>query len=129
MTPALLEALDEDATGPRAEVRTRGRRDGRDSGAIRWIVERVAGGGEAVCGATEAFELCARRKFRSDRAGIVIDLFLHHRAVQVVGAKAQRDLRDRGREHDPVGFDVCKIIEEQARYRDVAQVSVSGGFG
>src|SRR6202023_1844112 len=68
-------------------------------------------------------------EFRGDRAGIVINLFFDYRAVEIVSSKAQRDLRDRGREHDPVGFDMRKIIEEQARYRDVAQIVVTGGLG
>src|SRR3984893_15755516 len=80
-------------------------------------------------GASEAFELGARFESRGDRAGIVINLFFDDRAVKIVSAKAQRDLRDRGREHDPVGFDVREIIEEQARYRNVAQVGVAGGLG
>jgi len=31
-------------------------------------------------------------------------------------------------EHDPVGLDVFKIIEHQARHSDVAQVEIAGGF-
>ena len=55
----------------------------------------------------------------------MINLFFHHRAVQIVRAKTKRDLRDARRQHDPVRLDVIKIVQQQARYRDVAQIVVA----
>ncbi len=59
----------------------------------------------------------------------MIDLFFHDGAVEIVGAEAQGDLGDARSEHDPVGFDVIEIIEQQARYGDVAEVGVARGLG
>src|SRR5450432_3538899 len=82
--------------------------------AVDGIVEGVAFDGDAACGADEAFEVGARCEFGSSGSSVVVNLFFDHCAVEVVGSEAQRDLRDGGREHDPVGLDVREIIEQQA---------------
>ncbi len=56
----------------------------------------------------------------------MINFLLDDGAVQVVGAKTQRDLRDAGREHHPVGLDVIEIVEQQARNRDGLEIVVAG---
>ena len=58
----------------------------------------------------------------------MIDLLFHDRAVHIVCAEAQSDLRNAGREHDPVCLDVIEIIEHQPGDRDVAQIVVAGGL-
>ena len=64
--------------------------------AVYRAIKRIALDGHSAGFADQAFELNARGKLRRFRAGIVVNLFLHHRAVEVVGAKTQCDLRDAG---------------------------------
>ncbi len=59
----------------------------------------------------------------------MVDLLLDHRAVEVVGAEAQRDLRDPGRHHDPIRLDVRDVVEHQPRRRDVLDVQKACGLG
>jgi len=59
----------------------------------------------------------------------VVDLFFDYCSIEIVGAEAQRDLRNAGREHDPVRLDVIEIVEQQARDCDVAQIGVAGRLG
>ncbi len=63
---------------------------------------------------------------RRGRVGVVINLLFHNGAVDIVGAKAQRNLGDARREHDPVSLDVVEIIEQQARYGDGLEVGETG---
>ena len=44
----------------------------------------------------------------------MINIFLDDRAVEIVRAEPESDLRDARREHDPVGLDVVEIVEHQA---------------
>ena len=46
--------------------------------------------------------------------GVVGDLVFHHRAVQVVDAEVERELRDRETVHDPKALDVWHVVEHQA---------------
>ena len=89
------------------------------------MIQRVALDWHASCRANQAFQFTARRELGRFSAGVVINLFFDHRAVEVVRAEAQGDLRDAGRKHDPVRLDVFKIIEHQPRNSDVAQVGVA----
>src|SRR5258706_16459068 len=59
-------------------------------------------------------QLLASHTLRRGSAGIVVNLLLDDRAVEVVGTETQRDLSDFWREHLPVGFNVRKIIQHQA---------------
>ena len=58
----------------------------------------------------------------------MVNLFLHHSAINIVGAEAQGYLCHPGRHHDPVGLDVRKIIKHQARDGHVLQVHKSRGL-
>src|SRR5258708_3866194 len=107
------------------QVRPRGRWNRRQLRAVDRMIERIALDGNAAGGANEAFQFIARRKLGRFCPGVVINLLFHHRAVEVVRAEAQRDLRDARREHDPVRLDVLEIIEQQPRYGNVAQVGVA----
>ena len=64
----------------------------------------------------------AGSELRGGRSGVVVDLLLRHRAVHIVGAEPQRDLRDPWRKHHPVRLDVIEIIKQQARHRDGLQI-------
>src|SRR6267378_8068300 len=88
------------------EVRPHGRTYRRQLRAVDRMIERIALDRHAAGGPDEAFQFVARRELGRFRAGIVINLLLYYRAVKVVGAEAQRDLRDARREHDPVRLDV-----------------------
>src|SRR5579862_580416 len=95
-----------------------GSRRGRHFRAVHGAIQRVALDGNAASFADEALELYPRGELSGFGAGVVIDFFLDDRAVQVVRAEAQGDLRDAWREHHPVGFDVVEVVEEQARNCD-----------
>src|SRR5216683_134345 len=107
------------------EVRARWWRKRRQLRAVDRMIERIALNRNAAGGADQAFQFIARRELRRFRARVVINLLLYHRAVEVVRAEAQRDLRDARREHDPVRLDVLEIVEQQPRHGDVAQVVVA----
>src|SRR5208283_2442006 len=59
--------------------------------------------------------------------GIVINLFLDDSAINVVGSKAQRDLRNLWSHHLPVRLDVREVIKHQAADRDLLDVEHAGG--
>src|ERR1700730_4806402 len=86
--------------------------------AIDGAVERVALDGYAAGFADQALEFAARGELSRLGAGIVINLLLNYCAVQVVGPKAQGDLRDARREHYPIRLDVVEVVEQQARNGD-----------
>src|SRR5579863_438563 len=100
--------------GERDEAGRRWRNGWRHFGTVYRAIEGVAFDGDAAGGADQAFEFGARCKLRSFCASVVINLFFDHRAVEVVCAEPQRDLRDAGRQHDPIGLDVLEIVEHQA---------------
>ena len=62
------------------------------------------------------------------RAGIVIDLFFDHGAVQIVGAEAQSDLRNLGSHHLPVRLDVREIVQQQAAHGDLSDIRQARGL-
>src|SRR5439155_10804708 len=92
------------------------------------MIERIALDGHAAGGSDQAFEFVARCELGRFRTGVMINLFLYHRTVKVVGTKAQLNLCDARREHDPIRFDVIEIIEQQPGYGDVAQIGVARGL-
>ncbi len=66
---------------------------------------------------------------RCRRAGVVIDLLFDYSAVDVVRAKAQRDLRDLGGHHLPVGLDVREVVEQQTADGDLFDIREPRGSG
>src|SRR5262249_20976090 len=118
MRAAVRLPSDSHVEGERDEARWRGGNDGRHFRAVDRPVERVALDGDAAGSADKAFELGARSEFGSLGAGVMIDLFFDHGAVEVVCAKAQRDLRDARCEHDPISLDVFEVVEHEARNRN-----------
>ena len=54
--------------------------------------------------------------------GHVEDFFLQNRAVEIVHAVAQRDLRERQSEADPVGSQVVDVIEINPAHREIAKL-------
>jgi len=64
--------------------------------------------------ADQTHKILAMHALRCGGAGIVIDLFLDHCAVNVIGAETERDLRNLRRHHLPIGFDVGKVVEHQS---------------
>src|SRR6266850_3014949 len=100
--------------GETNKVRPRRRRERRQLRAVHRAIERIALDGDAPSRANQAFQFIARRELGSFRSRVVINLFFHDRAIQIVRAKAQRNLRDARREHDPVRLDVFEIVEQQA---------------
>src|SRR6185437_10249882 len=86
------------------------------------VVERVAFDRDAA-GATDQLEhVVEGEALWRVGAGLVIDLFADHRALEIVHPEVERDLRDELRDHDPVRFDVREVVEEQPRDGEVAQV-------
>jgi hypothetical protein len=60
-------------------------------------------------------------------AGHVKNVFFEDGAVEVVGAVAQRDLREFGAEADPVSGDVVEVVEVKAADGDRAEGIEAGG--
>ena len=59
----------------------------------------------------------------------MIDFFFNYGPVNIIRAKAQRNLRDLRRHHLPVGLDVGEVVEHQATDGDLANVGESAGLG
>src|SRR5439155_23267240 len=90
------------------------------------VYEHVTPQGNAAFSYDEAHELVHllfRLRARSRR---VEDLLAYDRALHIVRAEVQRDLREREPHHDPVGLDVRNVVEQQARHRDQLQVVRAG---
>ena len=71
-------------------------------------------------------ELGLAERLRRLGAGHVVDALLEDGAVEVVGAEAERDLRQPLAEHHPVGLDVVEVVEHQARHGVGAQAVEAG---
>ena len=93
------------------------------------MVERVALNGHPTRFPNQAFEFLPAHALRSGRSGIVVDLLLDHRSVEIVGPKSKRYLSDLWREHLPVGFHVRNVVEHQATNRNLLDVRHAGGLG
>jgi hypothetical protein len=59
----------------------------------------------------DSFQLETGQGLIGLRSRHVADLFLQHGPIQVIGSKIKRQLGQFQRQHDPVGFDVGKIIQ------------------
>ncbi len=59
-------------------------------------------------------------------AGHVKDFFPHDRAVQIIDAIGERDLREGQAEADPIGGEVVDVIEINAADREIAQLLEGG---
>ena len=92
-------------------------------------IESVTLEWNAAGGADQALEFCTRSELLGGGAGVVINFFFDDGAVNIVCAESQCDLRDARSEHDPIRFDVIKIIQQQARDGDGAKIVEAGGFG
>ena len=86
------------------------------------MVERVAFDRFAAGFRDQAFDLVDGEDLGCFGAGVVIDQFMPHGAVQVVGAVGERGLRRADAEHDPVGLDVIDVVEHQPADGHGAQV-------
>ena len=95
---------------------------------VRRAVQRVPLHRLAAGFADQLQQFRAAQALHRGGAGIVIDPLFHDGAVDVVGAEAQRDLRDPRGHHHPIGFDVRDVVEHQPRHRDVADVGEPGGL-
>src|SRR2546430_9464285 len=62
-------------------------------------------------------------------ARFVIDLFANHRSLEIVDAERKRRLREKRRDHDPVGLDVFEVVEKEPSDGEVAEVVESGRRG
>ena len=97
--------------------------------AVNRIVESVALDRDTPRGADQTLEFGSREALRSCSAGVVVNFFLDHRAIEIIRAKAKRDLRDARSEHDPISLDVVKIVEHQTRDGDGLQIIEAGRLG
>ncbi len=76
-------------------------------------IERVALKWLPPCFLDQPDQIMPAKPLRCRRSRIVVDLFFHHRAVDIIGPKAQRNLRHLGSHHLPVGLDMRKIVQHQ----------------
>ena len=98
-------------------------------GARDGAIEGIALDGSAACLGDEAAQFAACEALGGFCAGVVVNLLFDHGAIEVVGAEAQRDLRDLGRHHLPVGLDVRKVVEDKAADGNLADVGEASGHG
>src|SRR5581483_4711905 len=59
-----------------------------------------------ACFADQPHQLLPAKSLRSGRPGVVVNLLLDHRSIQIVVSETLRDLRDLGAQHLPVGLDM-----------------------
>ncbi len=59
---------------------------------------------------------------RRVRSRIVVYLLLHHRSVDIIRTKPQRDLRHLRRHHLPVALNVRKVIQHQPAHRNLTNI-------
>src|SRR5258708_10928764 len=90
-------------------------------------VERVALNRFAPGFLDQTHQVVPLQPLGSSRSRIVVNLFLDHRAVNIVGPEAQRDLRYLRRHHLPVRLDVWKVIEHQAADGNLLDVEHARG--
>lgn len=72
--------------------------------------------------ADDVLERFDRLLLRSFRASHVEDFFFHDRAMQVVHAVAERNLRERQAHRNPVGREVVEVIEIDAAHGQIAKL-------
>src|ERR1019366_4060547 len=90
-------------------------------------VERVALDRFAPGFLDQAHQVVPPQTLGSGCSRIVVNLFLNHSAVNIVGSEAQGDLRNLRRHHLPVGLNVREVIEHQAADRNLLDVGHAGG--
>src|SRR6266481_5467629 len=78
------------------------------------IVESIPFDGGAAGIANQLFDLISRHARICRRPRTVDDSLLDDRAVEIVCAEPQSDLRQSGRQSHPIGFDMWKIVEHQS---------------
>ncbi len=91
------------------------------------MIKSVALNGNAAGRGDETRQLGAGHTLRGGRAGVVVNLLLDNRAVDIVGAEAKCDLRDFRGHHLPVSLDVREVVEQQPADGDLADVGDAGG--
>ena len=78
-------------------------------------VQRVAFDRLAASLLNEPLDVLDRKHFRGGGASIVVDQFVPHSAIKIVGTIRKRRLGSADAEHDPVGLDVVKVVEHEPR--------------
>src|SRR4030081_1061998 len=91
-----------------------------------WAVERIAFDGLASGFGNQANEVMPPQSLGGGRSCIMVNLFLAHGAVDIIGPKAQRNLRDLRSHHLPVRLNVREIIEDQPAHRNLFYVEHAG---
>src|ERR1017187_5042869 len=89
-------------------------------------VERVALDRFAPGFLDQAHQIVSPQALRSGRSRIVVDLFLDHCAVNIVGSEAQRYLRNLRSHHLPVRLNMRKVIKHQPADRNLLDVGHAG---
>src|SRR6266850_2526751 len=92
-------------------------------------VQSVAFNGFTSGFAYQANQFFAAHSLRRGGTGVVINLLLNDRAVDIVNSETQGYLCNFGGKHLPVGLDMGKIIEHQAADGEVLDVQETGGSG
>ena len=85
----------------------------RSAVALDSMIERVAFDGNPSGLGDQAPDLGDGRFLGRLGARFVVDLFVDHGPVEIVGPEGQGDLRRLEPEHDPVRLDVRKVVEHQ----------------
>src|ERR1039457_2922287 len=75
----------------------------------------------------QAHQIVPPQALRSSRSRIVVDLFLDHGPVNIVGSEAQRYLRNLRSHHLPVRLNMRKVIKHQPADRNLLDVGHARG--
>src|ERR1035437_9605016 len=81
--------------------------------SMQLVVERVALHGDSPGILDEPYELGDLLLRAARRTRRLEDLLAHDRALHVVRAEVQRELRHRHAHHDPVRLDVLDVVEQE----------------
>src|SRR6266705_2115686 len=99
----------------------RGRWEGRDMAIVAVALDRFT-----ASFADGVFERRHALLLGSSCPGHVKDLFLQNRAVQIIHAVAERDLRQRQTKADPIRGEMVDAIEIDAAHGEIAQLFECG---
>lgn len=78
------------------------------------VIQRIPFHRSVAGRADEAHEVGFGHGLRGSGSGVVINFLFDDRPVEIVSAEGQGHLREFGREHDPIGFDVPEVVEQDA---------------
>src|SRR3569623_2463940 len=94
-------------------TRTSGRLGGRRIEGAKDVIERITLDGNTTGAPNQCEQIVEGESLRGVRARFVIDLLTHDRALEIVHAPGERDLRQERRDHAPVRLHMVEVVEKE----------------